>query len=137
MLLGLIAQIDWASETLGGGRGADGAGWMVGPYAAVKITPELRFDARAAWGLSDNSVDPFGTYQDAFETSRWPLSGCSARPTRSAASCAARSRLSNLDTGRATVEPFAASKGYFGKRDGVAPDGTLIAPDVMRGRVES
>src|SRR5262249_27444864 len=96
-------------------------------------------DARAAWGLCDNRVDPFRTYRNAFETSRWPLSGCSARPSRSAPSCSAQSWLSNVDSGWETVEPCAGSKGIydFGKRDAVAPDGTLIAPDVMRGRVET
>jgi outer membrane autotransporter protein len=33
------------------------------------------FDARAAWGTSDNTVSPFGTYPDSFDTDRWLVRG--------------------------------------------------------------
>jgi outer membrane autotransporter protein len=176
VLVGVMAQVDWANETLAGGRGADGMGWMVGPYAAVKVTPQVTFDARAAWGRSDNSVDPFGTYEDAFETSRWLLS---ARLTgswqhgpwrlspeaslvyfeetqkgfTSQTGVAIPGQAVSLGrvmfgptvgyqiktSGESMVEPFVGIKGVydFGERDAVAPDGSLIAPDVLRGRVEA
>ena len=35
------------------------------------MTPNLFFDARAAWGLSTNHVNPFGLYADNFSTNRW------------------------------------------------------------------
>jgi hypothetical protein len=44
---------------------------MVGPYVSVRLTPNLYFDARAAWGSSDNQVNPFGRYEDNFATDRW------------------------------------------------------------------
>jgi hypothetical protein len=34
------------------------------------LSPNLYFDARAAWGQSDNSIDPLGVYTDNFSTDR-------------------------------------------------------------------
>jgi hypothetical protein len=44
---------------------------MAGPYLSVRLAPDMFFDARAAWGLSANHVDPFGQYSDPFATNRW------------------------------------------------------------------
>ena len=44
---------------------------MAGPYVSVRLTPNMFFDARAAWGLSTNDVNPFGFYTDNFSTNRW------------------------------------------------------------------
>lgn len=71
-LVGVLAQLDWAtakSATLA--TRTDGHGWMVGPYTTIRLLDELFFDARFAWGRSDNSVSPFMTYTDDFETDRW------------------------------------------------------------------
>ena len=43
-------------------------------FLAVKDAPTLEhlfFDWRAAWGSSNNSVSPFGTYSDSFDADRW------------------------------------------------------------------
>ncbi len=72
ILVGALVQYDWMTErsrTLA--TAADGQGPMVGPYVSVRLAPNLFFDARAAWGTSENNVNPFGVYQDAFTTSRW------------------------------------------------------------------
>jgi outer membrane autotransporter protein len=72
VLVGALVQFDWMTEkskTLL--SNVQGNGVMAGPYASVRLTPNLFFDARAAWGTSDNKVDPFGLYQDKFTTSRW------------------------------------------------------------------
>ena len=38
---------------------------------SASSSPRPILDARAAWGSSDNSVNPFGTYEDRFATDRW------------------------------------------------------------------
>lgn len=72
VLIGALVQIDYLDQkwqTLT--ASASGTGWMAGPYATVKITDNLFFDTRAAWGTSQNSVSPFNTYKDTFTTTRW------------------------------------------------------------------
>ena len=71
ILLGALVQLDWVSESTSGlGSSASGQGWMAGPYVSVRLTRNLFFDARAAWGQSDNRVDPLGVYTDKFSTER-------------------------------------------------------------------
>jgi hypothetical protein len=48
-----------------------GDGWMIGPYMGIRLSQNLMFDARAAWGQSDNHVNPIGLYTDSFSTDRW------------------------------------------------------------------
>ena len=72
LLLGLLAQFDWTDEEDDRtGIGTEGEGWMAGPYIVGKLAPQVYFQARAAWGQSDNAVTPFGTYTDDFDTTRW------------------------------------------------------------------
>jgi uncharacterized repeat protein (TIGR01451 family) len=76
VLAGVLIQFDWSGESAGQiGTSADGRGWMVGPYVAVRLTQNLSFDGRAAWGASNNHVNPFGLYEDSFSTSRSIISG--------------------------------------------------------------
>ncbi len=71
-LVGVLGQFDWTKEnTKADGSKTDGNGWMVGPYISGRLDEHLFFDWRAAWGTSDNSVSPFGTYTDSFNTDRW------------------------------------------------------------------
>jgi len=71
-IVGVLGQFDWAKEsTRVDGSRAEGDGWMVGPYVSGRLDEHLFFDWRAAWGSSDNSVSPFGTYTDSFDTDRW------------------------------------------------------------------
>jgi Autotransporter beta-domain len=72
ILVGMLGQFDWANEhTKIDSSKTEGNGWMVGPYVSARLDQNLFFDWRAAWGRSDNSVNPFGTYTDNFDTSRW------------------------------------------------------------------
>ncbi|MEL7116760.1 MAG: autotransporter outer membrane beta-barrel domain-containing protein, partial [Pseudomonadota bacterium] len=48
-----------------------GTGWMVGPYITARLAPNLYFDGRIAGGTSNNSVSPFNTYTDQFDTTRF------------------------------------------------------------------
>ncbi|MFK8035611.1 MAG: hypothetical protein AB8B94_15850 [Hyphomicrobiales bacterium] len=76
-LVGVLAQFDWAKQTNSSVNSTvKGTGWMVGPYAAGKVTDQnLFYEARAAWGQSDNKISPSGTTEDAFNTTRWLISG--------------------------------------------------------------
>ena len=66
-LVGLMGQYD---KLDGAGTAPEGDGWMFGPYATVRLAENLYGDVRAAWGRSDNTVSPLGTFRDGFETSR-------------------------------------------------------------------
>ncbi|MGI9364116.1 MAG: prealbumin-like fold domain-containing protein [Rhizobiaceae bacterium] len=72
LVVGLGGQIDWIDDTHKDSNvGAEGLGWMVGPYMAKQLNDNLFLDARAVWVQSSNSVKPFGTYEDDFDTDRW------------------------------------------------------------------
>lgn len=71
LLVGVMAQLDWMSDSASGtSQRSEGRGWMAGPYLGARLTPNLYFDARVAWGRSDNEVDPLGAYVDTFDTTR-------------------------------------------------------------------
>ncbi len=73
MTIGALAQIDYANEDNSvTGSDADGLGWMIGPYLAAKLPDApLYFEARVAWGQSNNSIAPTGGAEDDFDTTRW------------------------------------------------------------------
>ncbi|MDF2370677.1 MAG: autotransporter outer membrane beta-barrel domain-containing protein [Rhizobiaceae bacterium] len=73
LLVGGLVQVDWADETNAtSGSSADGTGWMVGPYLAGRMRDQnVFYEARAAWGRSENNITPLGTYTDSFSTQRW------------------------------------------------------------------
>ena len=72
ILVGALVEYDLTAElTSVNNSSASGNGWMAGPYMTARLTPNVFFDARAAWGTSSNSVNPFGQYQDGFATDRW------------------------------------------------------------------
>ena len=78
ILLGALVQIDRTDEKVNEDDlkgNVDGTGWMAGPYLGIKIRDDLFFDARAAWGRSNNDIsltDPLaGLRTGSFETDRW------------------------------------------------------------------
>jgi uncharacterized repeat protein (TIGR01451 family) len=75
LMVGLLLQYDWtrdrSQQLLLPTSTIEGQGAMAGPYVSGRISPNLFFDARVAWGLSSNNINPFGTYQDRFATDRW------------------------------------------------------------------
>ncbi len=76
LVVGMMGQLDWMDqEDKVGDIAVDGLGWMVGPYMVARLGEKLYFDGRATWGQSDNSISPFGTYEDDFETTRWMVKG--------------------------------------------------------------
>ena len=66
VMLGMLVQFDWLNEEELFG-GVDGQGWMVGPYLGIQLGRNWQFDARAAWGQSDNDVGIVGS----FDGDRW------------------------------------------------------------------
>ncbi|WP_203292342.1 Ig-like domain-containing protein [Maricaulis parjimensis] len=72
ILVGVLVQFDHAATTTGEWRSrVEGDGWMVGPYMVARLNEMAYLDVRAAWGQSDNTVNPIGLYTDAFETTRF------------------------------------------------------------------
>jgi len=73
LLVGVMGQFDILTPTShaqGNEASANGRGWMVGPYATLRLTDNLFWQARGAWGQSSNEVSPFGTYTDKFDSER-------------------------------------------------------------------
>jgi hypothetical protein len=145
MLVGALVQFDSMSEksTVRGSR-VEGDGVMAGPYVSMRLSPNLFFDLRAAWGLSDNKVNPFGVYQDRFTTSRWlahaKLTGNwrsgDFRVTPSAwITFIEENQRSYVDTVGVFIPAQTVSLGRFGfgpefARRYVAADGTTYEPHV-------
>ncbi|WP_300528965.1 Ig-like domain-containing protein [Maricaulis sp.] len=74
VLVGALVQWDTAETVTGALRSrVEGDGWMAGPYVVARLSENMYFDARGAYGQSDNQVNPIGTYWDDFETDRWLL----------------------------------------------------------------
>lgn len=72
LLVGVMGQFDIMTQrSQTQGTEVSGRGWMAGPYATLRVTDHLFWQARGAWGQSSNEVNPFGTYTDKFETERW------------------------------------------------------------------
>ncbi len=71
-LIGALVQVDSMTESSKAiNSDIGGTGAMAGPYVSARIWQNFFFDARVAYGFSDNKVNPFGLYQDKFSTDRW------------------------------------------------------------------
>ena len=68
-LVGILGELDLTDETNTTAT-ADGVGWMVGPYAVVRLSENLYLDGQASYGQSDNHVNALGLYTDQFQTER-------------------------------------------------------------------
>lgn len=76
LMVGALFQYDIMDSVAGELRSeVDGTGWMAGPYMAARLRDSLFFSARAAWGRSDNEINPLGLYTDEFDTTRWLIEG--------------------------------------------------------------
>jgi hypothetical protein len=75
ILVGALVQFDWMHDSSDALNGEiDGRGWMIGPYISVQLDPTWQFDARAAWGQSDNDIAIAGA-SGSFDTDRWLARG--------------------------------------------------------------
>ena len=82
LLVGGMVQLDWMDETarevfaeagaIAGAR-VDGEGWMAGPYMVWRVADGVILDSMALYGMSSNTVNPLGLYEDEFDTDRWML----------------------------------------------------------------
>ncbi len=72
VLVGVLAQFDRTQEKSASlGYLVKGNGWMVGPYAAMKLGSNMFLDARVLRGSSSNEISPYLTYTDEFSSQRW------------------------------------------------------------------
>jgi hypothetical protein len=81
VLIGALVQIDDTREDvdnseLGNLTGnVEGTGWMAGPYVGLRLANNLYFDARTAYGTSENDIrlsdDDAGYRSGSFDTDRW------------------------------------------------------------------
>ena len=76
LLIGALASFDDAQQDLNGlASKARSTGWMVGPYATMRLTNNLFFQARAAWGKSTHELGFDGSPEDRFDADRWLVRG--------------------------------------------------------------
>ncbi|WP_170144349.1 autotransporter domain-containing protein [Dichotomicrobium thermohalophilum] len=81
VIVGALVQVDHTDQDIDGDVWGEieGTGWMVGPYFGAKIGDNLIFDARAAWGQSDNDIelesDDGGHRTGDFDMERWLVTG--------------------------------------------------------------
>jgi len=71
VLAGVLVQLDKVNDE--GDQfdtEVEGEGYMAGPYISVRLLENLFFDARAAWGQSDNDIR-IDTVTGNFDTERW------------------------------------------------------------------
>ena len=69
LLVGVGLQGDWLDMGTATGD-VNSRGWLAGPYATLRLAPNLYLDARAAWGGATFQVSPFGTYTDKVSSDR-------------------------------------------------------------------
>ena len=76
LLVGALVQFDSSAqefETLASNTRS--SGWMAGPYATVRLSNNLFFQARAAWGQSNAELGFDGFPDDRFDADRWLVRG--------------------------------------------------------------
>ncbi|MBC8048813.1 MAG: autotransporter domain-containing protein [Chitinophagales bacterium] len=71
VMVGALVQLDSMDETFKTGQQqVFGSGFMAGPYASVRLAPNIFFDARAAWGPSANTIAAEDGAEIDFNTGR-------------------------------------------------------------------
>ena len=70
LLVGMMVVLDHVASRDASGR-INGRGWMAGPYVVSKHPRHpLYFEGRVLAGTSENTISPFNTYRDNFDTRR-------------------------------------------------------------------
>ncbi|MCE8007470.1 autotransporter outer membrane beta-barrel domain-containing protein, partial [Aestuariivita sp.] len=102
-LIGIMGQVDISDEkNLVANTSADGVGWMIGPYAVVRLSQNLYFDGRLTYGESSNTVNALGLFDDDFSTKRALLQG---------------GLTGDFRTGDFTINPFIRATYYWEKQE--------------------
>lgn len=146
VLIGALVQIDDTDAKSTGvapGRVSQ-TGWMAGPYATVRLSDHLFFQARAAWGQSDNDVSTTNT-SDHFDTDRWLVRGTllgqwqegpwQFRP-RASVAYIEEDQKAYVDALNVLVPSHTVTLGQakFGPEIAyrhILPDGTLVEPSLL------
>jgi outer membrane autotransporter protein len=72
LLIGTMVQFDSLRQRSDKDRSeVRGQGWMAGPYATLRLSQNVFWQMRAAWGRSNNEVSPYLTHTDSFGSERW------------------------------------------------------------------
>lgn len=124
VVAGLLGQMDWMSDDMPvASTRIRSTGWMVGPYASMRLTPDLYFDIRAAWGRSDTDVTALGA-AGSYATARW---------------LATAQLTGNFHTGDIRVTPEVSVEYIEEKLDGITGRPGLATPEqtVRLGRVRA
>ncbi|WP_415922252.1 choice-of-anchor D domain-containing protein [Tateyamaria sp. SN6-1] len=102
-LVGIMGQLDTSDESnLVANTSADGVGWMIGPYAVMRLRDNLYFDVRLSYGESENSVNALGLFTDDFSTSRTLVQA---------------GLTGDFEAGDFTINPFVRATYYREKQD--------------------
>ncbi len=101
-LVGIMGQLDTSDEdNLVANTAADGVGWMIGPYAVIRLSENLYFDGRLTYGESDNRVNALGLFYDDFSTKRALVQA---------------GLTGDFETGDYTINPFIRATYYWEKQ---------------------
>jgi hypothetical protein len=122
VVAGLLGQMDWMTDNMPvASTKIRSTGWMVGPYATMRLTPDLFFDVRAAWGRSDTDIATLGASGN-YATQRW---------------LAAAQLTGNFIVGDIRITPEASVEYIEERLDGISGTAGLTMPDqkVSLGRV--
>ncbi|NRB32854.1 MAG: autotransporter outer membrane beta-barrel domain-containing protein, partial [Rhizobiaceae bacterium] len=77
-VVGVMGQLDISSyegSENGIETSADGVGFLVGPYAVVRLDERIYAEGRVLYGWSYNTVDALGLFEDDFTTDRLLVMG--------------------------------------------------------------
>jgi len=75
ILIGALVQFDQTEQDFDGlPSRVSNEGWMAGPYATARFSNNLFFQARAAWGKSQNQIRVDQNFED-FDSDRWLVRG--------------------------------------------------------------
>ncbi len=86
LLVGTFVQLDSMQQrSTSKANDVRGTGWMAGPYATLRLSENVFWQVRGAWGQSSNKVSPFLTYTDSFDSTRWLVSSTLSGRWRSGA----------------------------------------------------
>lgn len=76
LLLGLLVQYDDQKRKFDDAPlEFNDSGWLAGPYAVIRLTDQVFFQGRAAWGQSQNDIRLGGVFDDSFDSDRWLVKG--------------------------------------------------------------
>ncbi len=102
-IVGVMGQLDISEENNPSeNTSAEGIGWMVGPYAVVRLQDDLYFDGRVTFGKSYNDVDALGLFKDEFDTNRLLVQA---------------GLTGDIDMGQYVVSPFARAIYYWEEQE--------------------